>query len=219
MAGVHLDTEHLIGCSNSTVAVIDCSVDLQSPITVPLGALESLLKGGSDVHIAPEADKFYVKLDAETYATSTLIEAPYPDVKQAFRTDFVGTVEVHRGSILESLNRLQAMIKAEREMPTLILELRTDGFVPQLIFDIEVPELGRMQDSIHVTTEFAEDDPFSIGFAPHMLINALEHTEGNKIYIDFGNSTTRDRDKRSSLRIRDETGFFSYVSPKVIKND
>jgi DNA polymerase III sliding clamp (beta) subunit (PCNA family) len=215
LMGVHLTGDLLVGCNNSVIAVVPCRVGLEQAITVPLGSLETLLKGGADVLIAPEADKFYVKLDPDTYATSTIFAQPYPNILHAFRENFVGTMEIHRQSFVDSLNRLQAMIRTEREIPTLVMTLETHGFTKQLILDVEVSEMGRMRDEVDVSTPYDDDTIFKYNLVPHMLVDAIEHTEGNKVFLDFGHAEDRTKDDKTSIRIRDESGYFCYISPRV----
>jgi DNA polymerase III sliding clamp (beta) subunit (PCNA family) len=216
LSGVHLTGDMLVATNNALLVAVPCEVGITEPITVPLGSLETLLKGGSDVQVAPEADKFYVKLDSDTYATSTIFAMPYPNVQNAFRENFAGTMEIHRASFIDALNRLQAMIRSEREIPTLELTLETEGFSKQLTLDIIVSDLGRMRDGVDVSTPYEDEKVFKYELVPHMLVNALEHTEGTKVFLDFGHAEDRFKDDKTTIRLRDESGWFCYISPRVL---
>lgn len=214
LSGVHIDGTRLIGANQYSAAVTPCAAPVTQPVTVPLNVLAPLLKSGSDVRIAADETKFYLQLDEETTAFTNIIQGNYPKFEPGggiLRTNFLGSMDVHRQGFLDSLNLLTALIKNER-LPTVTLEINTNGLVKMLTFDMEVPGIGRMQNTMDITTDFEHPEPWRVSMVPGMIQKAVEHAKGDVITIHFG--VEGDPDKRHSIRVEDKSGYFCYVMPK-----
>lgn len=210
LSGVHVDGTKMIGCNQYLIATIPCEVELKEPVTVPLTTLTALLKTGSDVRCAASDKRFLISLDGETRATSSLIAGKYPNVSTVMREDFLSTLEIHRQSLVDSLTRLMVLIRQER-LPKLTLEVNGTGLIKVLTLDMEVMDLGRMQDSIDVSSEYT--DVFRIFFAPKMVLDAISNARSESIHIDFGHADA-DKSDMTSIRVRDTLGYVCYVMPK-----
>jgi len=210
LQGVHMDGNRLIGCNQYVLAVIPCEMEIQEPVTVPLGTLTQLLKNATDIRIRAERQRFEIMLDAETKAWTRIIEGAYPKIDGIMRTNFIGAVKVHRQQFLTTLDRLMVMVQNEKS-PTLTLEVNGTGIIKVLTFDIEISGTGRMQDTIDVSSDFA--DIFRIAFMPRMLQEAVEKIKADYFNLDFGHPEPA-QSPLQPVRLTDDQGFVSYVSAK-----
>lgn len=210
LGGVHIDGKRLIGCNYYTIATIPCEVALTEPVTVPLSSVAILLKQGSDVRCRAVEKQFQIMLDEETRTTTTVIAQKFPDINPILREDFIGTISTHRQSFVEALNGIMVLIRQER-LPRLRMEINGAGLMKLLTFDMEVPDLGRMQNSIDVSTDYL--DIYEAAFAPKMVLDAVSNSRAEQIWLDFGHPDPA-KSSLSTIRIRDEHGYQCYVSTK-----
>ena len=209
LAGVHIDGTRLIGCNQGGVAVIPCAVSIDAPATVPLASLATLLKGATDVKLRVAEKALHIALDSETQATSRLIEGAYPDVDRVLRDDFVGNVQVDKGSFLDALNRMLVLVRVER-MPAMQITFDGSGLIKMLTFDMDVDQVGRMQDSVEMSGEW--NDKFSLMIQPQRLVNAVQHSRAKFVTIGFGN-VDHDKAKKVPLQIKDDQGYNCHIMP------
>lgn len=216
LSGIFIDGSRLIGCNQYSVATVPCAIGIDAPLVAPLDTLKSLLRGASDVRLASTPEKLYVALDDETITSTTLIQGNYPKMIQGgsvLRDNFVSTMKIHKTSFLDCMNRLMVLIKQDR-MPGMTLEYNPSGLVKMLTFDMNVPDVGRMQDSMDIESDY-EEGLFKIGFIPSMLQRGIENAHAEYLDIDFGFADDRSKDAQRSIRIRDGKGYQCYVMPKV----
>lgn len=207
MAGVRIDGKRLLGCNQYTIAAVGCEIALQNPITVPLSSLAQVLKTGSDVRCRAVDRVLQILLDDNTRATTTLINAPYPPLDKAMRTNFTGVIQVHRQSFVDKLSRMMVLIRQER-IPKVHLEINGSTLIKMITFDMEVPDLGRIQDSLDFVSDY--EDVHKIAFAPRMLLDGASNAKGDILSISFGHPEKA----LAAIRLTDTHGYCCYVSPK-----
>lgn len=213
LQGVHVNGEHLIATDGKVMAMTPAKIETPTPITVPLSTLSALLTGASDCRLGTSAKRCLLQLDEHTRATSVLVEGNYPDIRRAMRTDFLGTMKVHRGQFSDTLDRLMVLARTEK-LPRLSLELDGTGLVSMLTLDLDIPDIGRMQDSIDVETDF--DSIFNISFTPNDIVRALSHCKSDYVHIDFGHADEK-KSPLSNIQLRDEKDYISYIAPRKDK--
>lgn len=211
LSGVHLDGEYMYGCNTSVLSVIPAKVELPEPVTVPLDPISVILKSASNCQVRKLDHRFQIALDEHTRSTTALLEAKYPNVRAVMREDFTQSMKVHRQGFLDSLGRLMVLARNEK-LPTLSIEINGAGLVKTLTFDLDIPGVGRMQDSIDVETEFSES--WDVGMVPANLLAAVDHTRGDYVHIDFGHPDP-DKWKLLPIQVRDIHGYRCYVMPKA----
>ena len=211
LSGVHIDGEYLMGCDHASLAIIPCQVPVTEPVTVPLESLAVILKSASHCQIRALRKRFQIALDENTRVTSGILEGSYPQVKNVMRENFLGTIKVHRQAFIDTLNRMMVLARNEK-LPTLKIDIDATGLVPALTFDMDIPGIGRMQDTIDVSTENFQDR-LELGMLPSKLQSAVEHTKGDYFEIDFGHPEP-ERSPLSSIHIRDDHGYRCYLMPK-----
>jgi DNA polymerase III sliding clamp (beta) subunit (PCNA family) len=210
LSGVHMDGKQLIGTNQFSFAVVPCAIGIDEPITAPMEGLRSLIRSASDVSIAAEGQRLYIALDDETLTSTNLLQGDYPNLEGLMRSNFLGTMKIHRMSLIESLGRIAPVVRQER-LPNLTVSLDASGFIKMILLDIEVPGVGRMRDEVTVETEYT--GPFTLSFIPYMLEKAVDNAKGDYIFLDFG--VADNPSKAHSIQIRDEKGYRCYVMPKV----
>ena len=210
LSGVHMDGEALYATDTHALAMVPTTITLDAPVTVPLSSIAVILKSASDCRIRAFDHRFQIALDENTRATTNILEGRYPNVKGVMRDNFLSILKVHRQGFLDALGKLLVLARNEK-LPTLSIELNATGFVPVLTFDMDIPNVGRMQDSVDVETEF--DGIFTMGVLPQLLNNAVEHARGDYIEIDFGHEDPK-KSPLQPIQIRDTKGYRCYVMPK-----
>jgi len=209
LAGVHIDGTRLIGCNKILLAMVPCEVSLEHPITVPLGPLANLLRNSSDTSIKSEDDHLQMHLDAETQATSTIIMGEYPKVEGIMRDAFVGTVTVGKQRFADVMDRMMALVRTDR-MPSVQVTFDGHGLTKEIVFDMNVPEIGRMQDRLDVTGDFEGEHAFM--FTPSLLSNAVSHSRSEVVEISFG---VPDNPKSTlmPIRVTDKNHYQAWLMP------
>lgn len=210
LSGVHMDGEALYATDTHALAVVPTTVSVDAPITVPLASLSVIMKSASDCRIRAFGHRFQIALDETTRATTNILEGRYPPVKNVMRSDFLASMKVHRQGFLDTLGRLLVLSKQEK-LPTLSIEVNGGGLVSVLTFDMDIPGVGRMQDSIDVETDF--DGVFTLGILPALLNNAVDKARGDYVEIDFGHENP-DKSSLQPIQIRDKNGYRCYIMPK-----
>lgn len=210
LQGVHINGEHLIGTDGQVMAMVPAKIDLAEPITVPLTTLSQLVAGASDCRLGTSKKRVLLMLDEHTRATSVLMEGKYPDIKRAMRTDFLGTMKVHRGQLTDTLERLMVLARVEK-LPRLKLDLDGSGLVSILTLDLDIPDVGRMQDSVDVETDF--EGTYYAYFTPTKIQKALSYARSDFVHIDFGHADAA-KSPLSMIRLRDDKEYISYVMPR-----
>jgi DNA polymerase III sliding clamp (beta) subunit (PCNA family) len=211
LAGVHMDGTRLIGCNTYALAVVPCEVEIAGPTTVPLASLATILKNATDVKIRSVEKALQIGLDAETQATTRLIEGSYPQVDKVMREDFVGSVTVGKQAFLDALNRMLVLVRTDR-MPAIELLFDGTGIVKMLTFDMEVDQVGRMQDTIDVSGDW--DGECALHVKPQMLVDAVSHSRDDTVVIAFGHED-QFKSKKLPIRVADSRGYVCYVMPIV----
>lgn len=210
LAGVHIDGESLVGCNTYVLAVVPCSVPVTEPVTVPLDSLAVVLKSASNCQIRAVGKRFQIALDENTRATSGIFEGNYPPVRNVMREDFIGSIKVHRQQFLDTLGRMMTLSRNEK-LPTLKINIDGTGLVHMLTFDMDIPGVGRMQDSMDVTSEFGEI--FEMGIIPRWLEQGVSNAKGDYVTIDFGHANP-EKSPLMPIQIRDDNGYRCYLMPK-----
>lgn len=213
LSGVNIDGEWLVGCNTYVLAVVPSVVPVTEPVTVPLQSLAVILKSASNCQIRAVGKRFQIALDENTRTTSNILEGQYPNVRGVMRDDFLSSIKVHRQQFIDTLSRMMVLARNEK-LPTLKIEINGTGLINMLTFDMDIPGVGRMQDSIDVSGEFA--DTFIYGVIPRMLEQAVEHARGDYVEIDFGHADP-EKSRMLPMQIRDSHGYRCYIMPKVEK--
>jgi DNA polymerase III sliding clamp (beta) subunit (PCNA family) len=210
--GVHIDGERIVGCNQSVLAVVPCVVPIEHPVTVPLYTMAPLLRTATDFKLRAHDKKLLMMLDGETWATSQLVEAVYPQYQNVMRKDFSGNVKANRGAFVEAVNRILVLAATEK-LPR--IELKFDGtqMIKTLTFDMDVPEVGRMQDMIDVASD-EWDDVFTIYFSAQQLVKAVETSRRDFVNIEFGSPTRNG--PLLPIRVSDDSGYEVYVMPRKV---
>lgn len=206
LGGVHIDGKNLVGCDKYCLAIVPCEIPISEPVTVPLWNLAPLLKTASDVRIKAGDTKLLVALDAETKATSSLIEGAFPNYHGLRRTDFAGKLKVNKTEFKEALNRLMTLVKTHRQ-PRLNVGFDGTGMIKEVILDMDIPQVGRMRDSVSGDMDF--DGRFDYVFNPGKLTQGLEACKGDIVTLGFGSNDEYSHKK--PLCLMDATGFECYI--------
>jgi DNA polymerase III sliding clamp (beta) subunit (PCNA family) len=209
LSGVHLDGNRLVGCNRYALAVVPCSVPLADPVTVPLSSLSSILKVATEVQLRAIDRQLQISLDSETQATSRLIEGDFPPIDRIMRSNFRGSVVAARVPLVEALNRMLVLVRSER-MPTMQITFDGTGLLRSMTFDMEVEQVGRMQDSVDVSGEW--DDIMTMHIKPKMLVDAVDHSKADTVTLHFGNCDDPTKDSLGTLVITDDRGYQCHLS-------
>jgi DNA polymerase III sliding clamp (beta) subunit (PCNA family) len=126
------------------------------------------------------------------------------------REDFVGSMKVHRNQFSDTLERLMVLARQDK-LPALNLNLDAGGLVSVLTLDLNIPDKGRIQDSIDVDTEYEEQ--WTASFTPAKIVKAVSFAKTDYIHIDFGHENP-DKSALSMIRLRDEKDYVSYIMPR-----
>lgn len=210
LSGVFVDGKRLVGCSTNALATIPCIVPVAEPVIVPLSSIATILKQASDLRVEAADRKFHMQLDPETKASSVLIEGQYPNVDHVARKNFASSFEAHKGSMVDVLDRMLNLIRQDRQ-PRLRVEISNAGMLQELVFDVDVPGIGRMMDSVDIVTDF--DGSFEMLMTPANLHKAVSNAKSDKIKIYFGHPDPTKMDKSSIMIEDDSTGYQCWTMP------
>lgn len=208
LGGVHIDGKNLVGCDKYCLAITPCEIPIEDPVTVPLWNLASLLKSASDVRMRAADTKLLLALDAETRATSSLVEGAFPNYHGLRRDSFAGKIKVNKTELTDALNRLMTLVRAERQ-PRLNISFVGDALIKEVVLDMDIPQVGRMRDSVAGDMDF--DEKFEYTFNPTKLTQAIEACKGDSVTLGFGSQDANSHKK--PLCVQDASGYECYVMP------
>lgn len=205
LSGVHLTGEKLLACDKFKMARIPCVVPLDKPTTVPLRELSRLLANGTDVKLRAIGSKLYIMLDPETQATTTIYTENYPDVEVLVRNNYSGKISFSRQELLDAIGTQLVLVKGDR-YPKLNLKMLSDGDAGvSLTLDMDVPDVGRLQDSIDCKGTVDTGD-FEMFIHPVWLQDGLNGTKADRVEMQFGPTAL------DSVYITDDKGYETVVS-------
>ncbi len=211
LSGVHIDGDNLVGCNQQMLAVVPCITSVEEPITVPLLTLAPILKSATDVAIGSDGRRMLMTLDAETQATSQLIEGKYPNYTGIMRDNFAGFFKVRKQAFNDAMARMMAMFRNER-LPTMEVTFDGTGLLKMIVIDMDVPDTGRMQDAIDcMDGDYSESTTLHV--IPSMLNDAVSHSQSDVVTIQFGHEDP-EMAWKLPLRVSDDRGYECYIMPK-----
>lgn len=209
LAGVYLDGNRIVGCSRSGLAVVPCVLPVVKPVIVPLSSLGGILKVATEVRLGAVERELRLSLDSETQATSRLIEGDYPPIDRVMRDTWRGHIKVGKTRLVDALNRMMNLIRSER-MPSMEVTIDGTGLIGMLTFDMEVEQVGRMQDTVDVDKE-NWDDTITFHMRPQMLMNAVDHSKSDTVTIFFGHTDPL-LEPKSTIAIKDDRGYECHLT-------
>jgi DNA polymerase III sliding clamp (beta) subunit (PCNA family) len=180
LGGVYIDGSRLWATDKYVLASVPCEVPLPDPVVAPLFTLGGLLANATDVRLRANDRRLEMSLDQETTATSRLIDERYPDLAPLLRDEFFGEVEFSRSEFLERIDRILVLATGHAAR----LGLLIDGDSQQIVFDMDIDQVGRMRDSIPFTGDFTEKA--ELFFDPTRIRNAVDGSKARRIKVQFG---------------------------------
>jgi DNA polymerase III sliding clamp (beta) subunit (PCNA family) len=173
LSGVHLNGSQLITCNHHIAVRVPCDISVDEPITAPLAPLTGTLRRSDEIELGVLDSKLVLMPDPDTVITSVIIEYPYPETDRLWKmTEPCDQwIELDAGSALSVLTRILVLCKAD-QYPTCEVTFTHDA----MVFDMIVPELGRVTDEAPCTASI--DEPFTMKFSPRDLQPALAAAGG-----------------------------------------
>jgi DNA polymerase III sliding clamp (beta) subunit (PCNA family) len=207
LSGVHMDGEHLWGCSTASMVRVPCTVPLTSPVTAPLTEIASIIKNTGEVQIGATPNRLNLMPDPYTQATCVLIEEPYPNLK--------GLIEQHNKSndqislsadaLVGMLDRTLVLIKEERA-PSTNIEIGENYLKMSLSTDV-----GLIQDELEVIGGGVAKEPIKLAFSAENLKSAVMASGRPSLTLSFG-PTARD-----AVRLSDDNNYLAVMMPMVAR--
>lgn len=211
LSGVYMNGEELVAVNMYSCARIPTSMPIDRPVSVPLKTLAGLLKQASDVRIAASGDRFLLMLDADTKCSAVLIAEEFPNYKGLCPDDYLYSVRFHRQTFMETLERILNIARQDK-LPTLTLKIDGAKFVKDITFDIEVTEVGRMMDSVDITTD-TFDGTEEIHFIPSFLYDAVNNSKADYMTLQFGRPNGRPATE-TQVEFSDDSEYRVVLIPK-----
>ena len=206
LGGIHITGTHLYACDKQTMARVPCVVPLTEPVTAPLSELSSLIKNTSDVALAATDTHLMLMPDEFTQMSSVLYAAEYPKVETVMnREQYTHTLTVAVEHIIAALERMLILVKVER-YPVTTIEIG-DGVMR---LEMEVPEVGKIDDEIEISGGTTGDTAFRVAFTPDNLIDAMKASGRPRITFDYGPTPL------SQMRIRDDSDYVAIIMPRTV---
>ena len=201
--GVHISGIQLVGCDRSKVAVVECPVPVDEPVTAPLAGVAAALKGhNGPVSMAVLDKKLLLMPDPDIQFATTLYAAEYPEVDRLLgMTEGNTSTWVQRAILAEALARINALCAGER-YPVVSLDLFDD----QLSLEADIDELGRVEESITLEQGLPPEGEISIRLDPSKLATAVTATSSTAIEITWPVGRPN-----KPIRVNDDRAGYSVV--------
>ena len=201
--GIHISGSQLVGCDHSKIAVVDCPVPVDEPVTAPLAGVTAALRGHKGpVTMAVLDKKLLLMPDPDVQFATTLYAAAYPKVDMLLGLAEGNTSTwVHRAVLDEALARINALCGGER-YPVMNIELFDD----QLALEADIKELGRVEEAVTLEHGLPPGDEISIRLDPAKLASAIGATSSPTIEITWPVGRPN-----KPIQVRDERLGYSVV--------
>jgi hypothetical protein len=201
LTGVHIDGKRLVACDSYTVALMPCTVPVDTPVTAPLGTLSAVLRNIDDVRLRATETRLEIMPDDDTQLTALVYGLPYPEVDRIInQVKVTYDVGFDRRAMIEVIKRMQVIVKSERH-PRLDLVFNADT----IDLDMSLQSVGEIKETIDC--QHGPIDPISFTFDPGKLLDAIQG--GSRDLMQFGIS----ENTLHPTRLHDEGDFDSWVMP------
>jgi len=184
LTGVVVTAEGCHATDSYRAAYLDLPTDWTAdPIQIPAEALQLAAK-----HLDPDKARIgfqvegrvrYAVIEDETHSVITrLIEGNAPDARYFTRMETTGQcyVTVDRKALLEALRRVKGI------EPCAVMWIAADGGAVLRITAEDAA--GKISEAIPIEALEGEGGYYVVGFLPEMLIDAIEHHEGDFVVIE-----------------------------------
>lgn len=167
--GVHMDGTYLWATDKYKLTRVPCAMEVDEPITAPLGILRPIFKNLSDARLAATSSKLLLMPDEFTQVTSVIFHEPYPDIAANLLKKLThnASFTIDRERFRDAVNSMMVLCRADRYPRTVL----TIGGSRVHVY-MDVPDVGEMEDEIEV--DGAEHDDHVVHFTPTYITTALD---------------------------------------------
>lgn len=168
-----------------------------------LRAVKELLRALSSTNIESINLKFENKQIAfdfgDTIFVCKIVNAEFPNYKRVIPEEFKTRVIVDRNALRAAIRRVSILTKVGSET----IKIDVDG--EKMKISSRSADLGEAEEIVDVQTE---GEPLLIAFNPNFILDALNHTEEEKVQLSFV-----DANKPLMIDTTDLKGYFFIVMP------
>jgi DNA polymerase III sliding clamp (beta) subunit (PCNA family) len=202
LSGIHIDGKRLIGCDKAALALVDCVVPVDLPLTAPLSGVAAALRGhNGPMSMALRGNKLLLVPEPDTQFGTTTYATQYPNVQPLIDLTQSNRVTLVSKEYLEAaLSRINALCAGER-YPR--LDIMVDG--NKINLESRVDQLGLVEDAAFMEDEL--EDVLEISFNPSTFATAVSHASSTTLLIAWPNSDT------GFVRIEDGAGYTAVLCP------
>lgn len=203
ISGVHIDGEQLVATDRYKLARIECEIPVTAPITVPLEACATLLKGAGDAQMKVDEQFLQLMPDSTTQISAVMFDQKYPGVSKVMRRDQPNSIKISAQELVESIQRSAFLVKSER-FPLLRMSFGEE----EIRLVVTVPQKAAQREIIDIEGQ-AIHDSIEIQMTPANFVDALNNCPNDNVTI-FYNPETPDR----PIRVDGGSGYEAWVIPR-----
>lgn len=209
ISGVHLTGEVACATDRYRMAAAPLPIpDLDTPITVPGGALANVLKATGNISIGVEGTQLLIMPDEHTQIRAVIYAEKYPPIERAMRRDHPASFKVKKTDLLEIMNRANNFSGGDR-IPTMRVFLGKEEFAVMMAND----EIGLLGDVVEVPGHCTHDR-IEYKFTPKNLIDSISNTPNEQIDIFYYPENTN-----MQWRIDGGSGYEAWVAPRAERSE
>lgn len=202
--GIHFDGAQAIATDKYRFAVMPCELPIDKAMTIPAGALTSILKPNETVLLRSDGSQLYVMPDEFTQISMTMYGVDYPNMSRVMRREYPCMVKVQKDSFRDMLDLAVSMVGSDR-LPTMVLIFGRQQ-VAAMLENEQEGLLGHVHD-VPGQLDFARRD--EVRFKPESLIGAVDGCPAAEITLGYDPANTR-----AAFYIKGGDGLEFWISPR-----
>lgn len=204
--GIHFDGKRIICTDKYRIALAECEMPIDSPVTVPAGILGSVIRQMGDTKIGTSADMMLLMPDEHTQIKAVLLGHAYPNIDRIISRPMDASVPVRKDALLEIIGRANTMTGNER-FPTLRVFIGGE----EIAVVLNNESMGLLGDVVEVPGH-ALHERTEIRFTPKNLTDAIAACPNDNITIQYNINA-----KQPMVVIDGGSGYNAWVMGRVDK--
>ena len=184
LSGVYVTGSKLYGFDRSRLAVVDCTVPVSAPVTVPLAPLAGVLRNTADLRVGVVDERLVIQPDDDTQASTIIFADAYPDVENLLKrlASMTGRCTFSISDMQSALGRMMVLARDQR-YPRVQVTFDVAAQVMEL--DMYVKGLGQMRDQIECSIENLSKT-VTYSYTPNYILEGLAQCSGPNIVMELG---------------------------------
>jgi DNA polymerase III sliding clamp (beta) subunit (PCNA family) len=203
LSGIHFTGTHMVATDSYRVARVPFVMELDKPVTVPVGLLSTLLKRAGDIEVGSTDNLMVFRPDEYTQIACTIFGLDYPNLKPLLERKYDQTLKVNKQDFIDLINSAIPASAGDRS--------------PLIRLFVGREEIAVMLDSAEIMVGNVLEVPgecqhprISMYFTPQYLLDSISRVPTDVVDLSY----QEENETRLPLRIDGGTEYQAWIAPR-----